>query len=456
MGARAWLTGHGPGRGQGPAGHAAQGLVAGDLACALTPGARELLQGVVLLVAACAGPGLGVGLPVPRTVGFFAGGLDLGVPGGEGFQEAVVDAVDLPVLPPGARDGAHLPLHPQARGQRVHEVVVVGLAQGDLGGHERATGVQGAPAPVGALDPVGDHEVGVQVRVALAGVPVVERRRDDAARLCLDDSPGALAGTDGVGLHHVHDVIDRVVVSGLDLLAHAGIPQRPHHRHGLGWGEGEVEAVHRLGLVGARDLPLDLLDARCALIGAQLSAQVGGERAHPVSGGHVSGERAPERPVGDRVGAVLDERAQLVGAHPPPGVQVAVIVAQAVQAAAQPPPGGRARVGVVAGPVEVRMLLLGGAVGDGLDQVVNDARALPAGVVEGLDRNHGRSPPVTASVRRLVSHGQACAHSAHAPSTPGTCRRAMSAHARAAAVMLAARVRAAPARARLHAGEQYT
>ena len=108
------------------------------------------------------------------------------------------------------------------------------------------------------------------------------------------------------------------------------------------------------------DLPLDLLDARCALIGAQVSAQVVGERAHPVSGGHVSGERAPERPVGDRVGAVLDERAQLVGAHPPPGVQVAVIVAQAVQAAAQPPPGGRARVGVVAGPVEVRMLLLGG------------------------------------------------------------------------------------------------
>ena len=31
----------------------------------------------------------------------------------------------------------------------------------------------------------------------------------------------------------------------------------------------------------------------------------------------------------------------------------------------------------------------------------------------------------------------------------------MSAHARAAAVMLAARVRAAPARARLHAGAQY-
>ena len=335
-------------------------------------------------------------------------------------------------------------------------MVVVGLAQGDLGGHERAAGVQGAPASVGALDPVGDHEVGVQVRVSLAGVPVVESRGHDAARLCLDDSPGALAGADGVGLHHVHDVIDRVVVSGLDLLAHAGIPQRPQNRDALGWGEGEVEAVHRLGLVGARDLPLDLLDARCALIGAQVSAQVGGERAHPVSGGHVRGERAPERLVGDRVGAVLDERAQLVGAHAPPDVQVAVIIAQAVQAGPQPPPGGRARGRVVAGPVEVRARLLGGAIGDGLDQVVNDARALPAGVVEGLDRNHGRSPPVTASVRRLVSHGQGCAHSAHAPSTPGTCRRLMSAHARAAAVMLAARVRAAPSRARLHAGEQYT
>ena len=412
---------------------------------------------MVLLVAARAGPCLRVGLPVPRTVGagLLAGGLDLGVPGGECLQEAVVDAVDLPVLPPGARDGAHVPLHSQARGQGVHEVVVVGLAQGYLGGHERATGVQGAPGPVGALDPVGDHEVGVQVRVSLAGVPVVESRGHDAARLCLDDASGALAGADGVGLHHGHDVLDRVVVSGLDLLAHAGIPERPHHRHALGWGEGEVEAVHSAVLVGARDLPLDLLDARCALIGAQVSAQVGGERAHPVSGGHVRGERAPERPVGDRVGSVLDERAQLVGAHAPPGVQVAVIVAQAVQAGAQPPPWGRARVGVVARAVEVRMLLPG-TVGDGLDQVVNDRGPLTAGVVEGLDRDHGRSPPVTASVRRLVSHGQGCAHSAHAPSTPGTCRRAMSAHARAEAVMCAARARAAPARARLHAGEQYT
>ena len=412
---------------------------------------------MVLLVAARAGPGLRVGVPVTRTVGacLFAGGLDLGVPDGECLQEAVVDAVDFPVLPPGARDGAHVPLHSQARGQGIHEVVVVGLAQGDLGGHERAAGVQGAPAPVGALDPVGDHEVGVQVGVSLAGVPVVERCGHDAARFCLDDSPGALAGADGVGLHHGHDVIDRVVVSGLDLLAHASIPERPHHRHGLGWGEGEVEAVHRAVLVGARDLTLDLLDARCALIGAQVSAQVGGERAHPVSGGHVRGERAPERLVGDRVGSVLDERAQLVGAHAPPGVQVAVIVAQAVQASTQPPPGGRARLRVVARPIEMRMLLPG-AIGDGLDQVVDDARALPAGVVEGLDRDHGRSPPVTASVRRLVSHGQGCAHSAHAPSRPGTCRRLMSAHARAAAVMRAARVRAAPSRARLHAGEQYT
>ena len=184
-----------------------------------------------------------------------------------------------------------------------------------------------------------------------------------------------------------------------------------------------------------------------------MSAQAGGERAHPVSVGHVRGERAPERPAGDRVSAVLDERAQLVGAHAPPGVQVAVIVAQAVQAGAQPPPGWCAGVGVVAGPVEVHMLLTG-AVSDGLDEVVNNTRALPTGVVEALDRDHGRSPPVTASVRRLVSHGQGCAHSAHAPSSSGTCRRAMSVHARAAAVMLAARKRAAPSRARLHAGEQ--
>lgn len=63
---------------------------------------------------------------------------------------------------------------------------------------------------------------------------------------------------------------------------------------------------------------------------------------------------------------------------------------------------------------------------------------------------------MTASVKRRVSQGQGRAHSAHAPSASGTCMRAMSAHARAAAVMPAARVRAVLARARLHAGVQYT
>ena len=138
---------------------------------------------------------------------------------------------------------------------------------------------------------------------------MVESRGHDAARFCLDDSPGTLAGADGLLLHHGHDVIDRVVVGGLDLLAHAGIPKRPQNRHALGWGEGEVETVHRAALVGAHDLPLDLLDARCTLISAQLSAQVDGERA------------------------------QLVRAHAPPGVQVAVIVAQAGRPAPSRRPG---------------------------------------------------------------------------------------------------------------------
>ena len=107
-------------------------------------------------------------------------------------------------------------------GQLVGEDPVVQLGHADRGPVERL-GVEGAPRPVGdGLDPVEDDDVGVQLRVAGAGVPVVERGRDDAADVLLDHA--ALAHPGGE---------DLALAVGDDRLEGAAVRAR---RCGRGWG----------------------------------------------------------------------------------------------------------------------------------------------------------------------------------------------------------------------------
>ena len=80
---------------------------------------------------------------------------------------------------------------------------VVGLGVGD-GGLVQGGRVQGAPPPVRALDAVGDGDVGVQLRVALAGVPVVERGRDQAGGADPADAVMAEAGEHRLALDQLH------------------------------------------------------------------------------------------------------------------------------------------------------------------------------------------------------------------------------------------------------------
>ena len=88
---------------------------------------------------------------------------------------------------------ARLPRQLEGAGDVVGEEGVVGVGVRDRCGVE-ALGVEGAPAPVGGLDAVGDGDVGVQLGVAGAGVVVVEPGCDQPE----DGDPGG-AGVAGPG-----------------------------------------------------------------------------------------------------------------------------------------------------------------------------------------------------------------------------------------------------------------
>src|SRR5665647_2898895 len=107
------------------------------------------------------------------------GAVDLVGPGGELGEQAVADAVDLEggVAPLPAL--AHAPRHGQPAGELVGEHHVVQLGNRHHGAVD-GRAVQGPPQPVGSLDLVRHHDVGVQVRVGGAGVPVLERGGDHA------------------------------------------------------------------------------------------------------------------------------------------------------------------------------------------------------------------------------------------------------------------------------------
>ena len=122
----------------------------------------------------------------------------------------------LPVLPP----------QPETLRDAVGQCVVVPLGHRD-GRPVHRPGVEGAPPPVRPLHPVGDDDVGVQVGVVLAGVPVVEGRRDDTSGLDLGDPVGAHAGAGDVPLDDGEHVLDGLAVALVDGFAGGRIGQGP-------------------------------------------------------------------------------------------------------------------------------------------------------------------------------------------------------------------------------------
>ena len=99
--------------------------------------------------------------------------------------------------------------------------------------------------PSGPWTRLAMHDMGVQVGVVLAGVPVVERGGDHAADVDLGAAVGADPGLRDVPLDDRDDLGDRVAVAGIQPLAGVVVGQRPQHADRLGRGEGAVEPGDR-------------------------------------------------------------------------------------------------------------------------------------------------------------------------------------------------------------------
>jgi hypothetical protein len=118
---------------------------------------------------------------------FTAAGVDVGTAGGPALVQSWVDTDDLSDRPL-ARVGAGWfgEPHPQGLTQVLFECGVVRLRRGNVG-FEQHPSVDGQPPSVEGLHLVRDRDMGVQIGVAGAAVPVRERGRNETADVDLPD-----------------------------------------------------------------------------------------------------------------------------------------------------------------------------------------------------------------------------------------------------------------------------
>ncbi|GAB3932546.1 hypothetical protein GCM10029976_038660 [Kribbella albertanoniae] len=96
---------------------------------------------------------------------------------------------------------------------------------------EQDAAIESSPCGVWPLDAVGDDDVGVELRVAGTGVPVVEGGGDDTAGVELGDPVMATSSERGVLLDKVDDVVDCFMMCGNDLLLHTDVRGHPQRRN---------------------------------------------------------------------------------------------------------------------------------------------------------------------------------------------------------------------------------
>ena len=217
------------------------GGAAGGLGAASLPGAQQVAEGSDVLVrSGRAGHPLTQADdfdPVRATpvggdeLGDRRGhcGVDLRRAGGEQGEQRVGDTRELERGGAARAAGAPPPRDGQTPAELVGEQVVVDLRDRDDGVVQRS-GIDRAPQPVGALDLVRQDQVGVQVRVAGAGVPVVERRCDRPPGGDLRARVGSGSGEQrGLG-QQGEGLFDGGAVPGQDGGAGGVVGQRPQDR----------------------------------------------------------------------------------------------------------------------------------------------------------------------------------------------------------------------------------
>ena len=172
-------------------------------------------------------------------------GLDVAAPRRPAPQQLLVDSDDLADLPLAVGGVAAVgEPHPDPLGEQRLQPGVVVLGGGDLVPVQRPS-VQRQPSTIDGADLVRDRDVGVQIRIARAGVAVRERRRDQPSGVDLGDAVGAAAGVGGVLLQPADRVPHRLVVARGDRLGQLAWRDRPQRRHALDRRERQVVAGHR-------------------------------------------------------------------------------------------------------------------------------------------------------------------------------------------------------------------
>ena len=221
-----------------------------------------------------------------RAASLLLAGLDHQAPARPALREALIHPRDLtrrPLAQVAVRPlGEH---QPRPVGQVLLQAGVVGLRRAHRGRIQDPP-VDRQPAPVQGLDLVGHRQVGVQVRVAGAGVAVDERSRDRTAHVDLAHPVAAGAGEQRVAFEVGQGVGHRLVVGGLDLVPDCGRGDRPQRRHALGGGERQVVAGHRgrarAGVPGDRCADLTGVGRVTAVLGPKQAAGNLGADAGPL------------------------------------------------------------------------------------------------------------------------------------------------------------------------------
>ena len=187
-----------------------------------------------------------------------------------------------------------LPAHAEGAGQLGPEGQLVdgaGRLQ-HLGAPHELAAVEGPPLPVVTERPVGDQDVGVQLRIALAARAVEVGAGDEAAAVDLLDAVGSTAGVAGVALDVGQARLHGGGFGGLDLAGDLRRRQRPQETHRLGRREGHAEAgdpvlAHPLakrftgdGVLAVEDDPVDVVHLD---LGARTEADVLQAGAHPAT-----------------------------------------------------------------------------------------------------------------------------------------------------------------------------
>lgn len=153
-------------------------------------------------------------------------------------QHLAVDSIDLgdPVL-------RLVPGDAEAAGQLRSEVGVIQGRQGALVDLDGAS-IESQPPTIGRPNPVGDHGVGVELRVELAAGLLTEQRNHNPLGIHAHHMAAVTHPRVGVGFDPAEHRVDRSVVGLDDLVPRLLVADSEQHRHRLGRRESSVVATN--------------------------------------------------------------------------------------------------------------------------------------------------------------------------------------------------------------------